>query len=308
MSNGAFVPALNVHVVFALYMLLHGIPWQRIISVSAVSVAIAAVLAFVMPFYLHHITMFVPYAMSLSVLVLPFVVLYYARDELMPRVNAIELILLNVVAVMFMASVPGMRYLINPLSWLSLPPGLALLVHYVLSYWPSWISLYLIRKGEEPGKRVRLWLVVWATLVYAFLLFSPAVHALQEFDVSSLSSWLISLFTALVVVRVTLLVVSVVDLLTRKKDALDEGESGSEHGTHTAFLASRFILPRVSFASASLMTLAFWFIFPNVVRFGLTGLGIELVVLQSWSLIAVSTIALMFSRESESGWQKVSEE
>lgn len=202
-----FFLAATVHLLFFLYLLLVGAGLARAIRIAFLAIGASAACGlfafFVYPyFFVRPVESSISVTLGSTLLVLPIVVLLYARDLIVPHVSILQVVLVNVLALLFAQDSQLIGLLLNPLH--PIFPSLGLWPVRIISLWPTWLAVALARKGVPGDLRLRFILSIWVQVVGLLWLLPEAFHAMSNFDPTSLWSYGKSLVGSLCAVQLVL--------------------------------------------------------------------------------------------------------
>ena len=190
-------------------------------------------------------------AVALGALTSFVLALTFARDQVISRHGAIEIVLLNIAAIFASGMNPLAHYLLSPVPHSVLASPFFWWLNFIVQFWPSGLVLAMLRRKEPHDLRLRFLLSLWVVATYIVMLAPLAWHSLTRFDSSSAMAYVWSLMSCFVAVHVALLVLAL----------LASGESGQpiviEEGP-AKFFASRVELGGMKPGLVLLIGAGFW--------------------------------------------------
>jgi hypothetical protein len=199
---------MTLHALFALYLLLAGAGLRRTLQLAAaaigLSVVFGAALMFTFPYLLSRpLEGYFGAVFGSTLLALPLVVFWGARDLVVPYNNLLQVVLVNVLALSFVEPFSVTRFLLNPVEPILPPVGAWL--PWIVSLWPTWLAVALAHRGPPGDVRLRFLLNVWLEAVAFVWLLPTALDVIEGgFDATNLWTYAGSIVACICAVQVSL--------------------------------------------------------------------------------------------------------
>jgi hypothetical protein len=142
-----------------------------------------------------------------------------AREEILGTITPLGIILLNVAATFAAGAGPLPMSFAGLARLLPLPPGPALTAASIaIAYAPSWIALYLLRRGTPGHPLLRFLLGAWCCWIGIAALAGPAWTAMAEFRADEPARWIAGGFAAFAAVHLVMLAMNLVVVFSARDE------------------------------------------------------------------------------------------